>query len=572
MVLGRVLHAAGWALILQPWLAAPLLAGCPRQGAQVGTPEPAPPLTGLGVRQARGEGVEWLVRPLELGRSVPIASVQTTDGGELHAGVLQGLRLSAVALPEGVEVAALSATLSWPGGGMGGSSVLGASAFVLPAGAVDPAPSQINMVLHARLETAQGGAELELEGPVQWRLEFGSEETGRLDMLSDAASRVAVPLHVPSASTVGGGADPKVAPSASAPRGGGKLRAAAFAGGRRGDEFTMLAVLPRTGADAEPGTAGPARVARSVDGGRSWDIGPLRIAEREEPWRVPIEGPALLFDGRTATFRLLCRTALGESGAEGPGLVVLSSADGGRSWAAPVPMDVPRSGVDAGGKAHDLSGLAVAPSGGRGLAASSGEWLWPLEVVGPGVAQKRYVLLREARRGGTTLTTLGPRGLWAASFAELGDGAILASAASLRQASRELRLWREIDGAWRVPLRPPEPSLPCADGAAALMHVGRELFGAMDGRLVSANAAVRRKPPLRMSVRGSNDGGQRWPTDREVLLDDGKAVGGPGLAMADADSVGVVYRSSSGSVVFQSVPIGELVDPVAGVGSVTGGR
>jgi hypothetical protein len=94
----------------------------------------------------------------------------------------------------------------------------------------------------------------------------------------------------------------------------------------------------------------------------------------------------------------------------------------------------------------------------------------------------------------------------------------------------------------------------------------------MDGRLISANAAVRRKPPMRMSVRGSNDSGQRWPAHREVLLDDGKAVGAPGLAMADADSVGVVYRSSSGSVVFQSVPIEELVDPVAGIGSVTGGR
>jgi len=36
--------------------------------------------------------------------------------------------------------------------------------------------------------------------------------------------------------------------------------------------------------------------------------------------------------------------------------------------------------------------------------------------------------------------------------------------------------------------------------------------------------------------------------------------------------VGVIYRASTGSVVFQSVPIEELVDPVAEVGSVTGGR
>lgn len=565
MPLGRGPRAAGWALVPALWLALSTVGFCRQAVAEAEGPESFYVFSGFGASQVPAEGVEWLVRPLELGRSVPIATVNTADGGELQSRVLQGLRLSAVALPEGVEVAALSATLSYPGGGLGGSSPLGASTLVLPAGAVDPVPSRINMVLHARLEAAPDAAELDLEGPIQWRLELGSEETGRLDMLSDVVSRLAVSLH---------------APAGPAPRGGGKLRAAAFAGGRTGDEFVMLAVLPLTGPDAEPGAPGPARMARSEDGGRSWDIGALRIAGRDEPWRVPIEGPALLFDGPTATFRLLCRTAEtpgaseapGASGTGEPGLVVLSSADGGRTWAAPVPLDVPRVGVDAAGKEHDLSGLMVRSSGGRGLSASTGEWLWPLEVAGPAAAQKRYVMLREARRGGSSLTTLGPRGHSAASFVELGDGAILASAASLRQASRELRLWREIDGAWRAPLRPPQPSLPCADGAAALMHVGRELTGSMDGRLVSANAAVRRKPPMRMSVRGSNDGGQRWPADREVLLDDGKAVGAPGLAMADADSVGVVYRSSSGSVVFQSVPIDELVDPVAGIGSVTGGR
>lgn len=559
MPFGRGPRAAGWALVPALWLALST-AGLGRQ-AEVGAegPEPFFVFSGFGASQVPAEGVEWLVRPLELGRSVPIATVNTTDGSELQSRVLQGLRLSAAALPDGVKVAALSANLSFPGGGLGGSSALGAPTLVIPAGAVGSAPSRINMVLHARLEAAQDVAELDLEGPVQWRLELGSEETGRLDMLSDVACRLAVPLY---------------APATPAPRGGGKLRAAAFAGGRTGDKFVMLAVLPLTGADAEPGAPGPAGVARSEDGGRSWEIGELRIAEREEPWGLPIEGPALLFDGPTATFRLLCRTARtpGPSGTEEPGFVVLSSADGGRTWAAPASLDVPRVGVDAAGKEHDLSVLSVSSSGGRGLATSTGEWLWPLEVAGPVPAQRRYVLLREARGGGTSLTTLGPRGHSAASFVELGDGAILASAASLRQASRELRLWREIDGAWRAPLRPPEPSLPCADGAAALMHVGRELTGAMDGRLVSANAAVRRKPPTRMSVRGSNDGGHRWPPHREVLLDDGKAVGGPGLAMADADSVGVLYRASSGSVVFQSVPLADLVDPVAGVGSVTGGR
>ncbi len=574
MAFGPILRGAGLALLLAPCGSQAASAGCPQEGAEVIKSEaPAGPgvSSGPGAQRAAAasaEEVEWLVRPLELGRSVPIAYVNTVDGGELQSRVLQGLRLSAVALPEGVKVGAFSATSSQPGGGVGSSSAPGASALVLPAGAVDPATSRINMVLHARLEAAQDGAELDLEGPVQWRLELGSEETGRLDMLSDVAPRLAVPLHVP-AGVAGTGSDQLGAPSSPTPRGGGKLSAAALAGGRSGDEFVLLAVLPVGGVEGVMGAPAPAEVARSVDGGRTWEVGALRIVGREQPWQVPVEGPALLFDGRTGAFRLLC--GIPASGPDGAALVVLSSVDGGGTWAEPVPIEVPRMGTDAAGKEVDLSELEVLSSGGRGVAASNGEWLWPLGIKGPGVAT-RYALLREARRGGTSLCPLGPRGRSAASFAELGDGAVLVSAASLRRPSRELRIWREVDGAWRSPVRPPEPVLPCAGGAAAMLHVGRELTSAMDGRLISANAAVPRKPPARMSVRGSNDGGQRWPAHREVVLDGGKAVGGPGLAMADADSVGVIYRASSGSVVFQSVPIEELVDPIAGVGSVTGGR
>ncbi|MGB0332871.1 MAG: hypothetical protein ACPGPE_13765, partial [Planctomycetota bacterium] len=191
MPLGRGPRAAAWALVPALWLALST-AGLGRQ-AEAGAegPEPFHLLSGLGAGRVPAEGVEWLVRPLELGRSVPIATVNTTDGGELQSRVLQGLRLSAVALPEGVKVAALSVTLSSPSGGLGGRSTIGAPTLVLPAGAVDPVPPRINMVLHARLEAAPDAAELDLEGLIQWRLELGSEETGRLDMLSDVASRLA---------------------------------------------------------------------------------------------------------------------------------------------------------------------------------------------------------------------------------------------------------------------------------------------------------------------------------------------------------------------------------------------
>ena len=136
-------------------------------------------------------------------------------------------------------------------------------------------------MLTARLEAVEGAASVDLEGPIQWRLELGSEASGRLDMLSDVASRLAVPLIAPSTSATSSSA-------ASSPRGGGKLRAAAFAGGRTGEGFVMLAVIPR-GGGRQRGAPEPGLVARSAGGGRSWGWA-LRLAGREalgDPDRGP---------------------------------------------------------------------------------------------------------------------------------------------------------------------------------------------------------------------------------------------------------------------------------------------
>ena len=60
--------------------------------------------------------------------------------------------------------------------------------------------------------------------------------------------------------------------------------------------------------------------------------------------------------------------------------------------------------------------------------------------------------------------------------------------------------------------------------------------------------------------------------DEALLLDDGRAVGAPALGLVTRDAVGVLYRSSGGAVVFQRLPLDEVVDPVATFGQSFGGR
>ena len=501
--------------------------------------------------------VEWLTRPLPVGsdRTSPVARVviQAPEGGGRS---LDRVLFEPVALPDGVRVASLLGTFRWSGGGLGGGVPLDSRRLeiVLPP----EAAGEVEVELGVRLE-ADGA--FDLEGPVQWLLELTSAAGSTRRELSGAAGRAAALVFEPAVDGGAGAGGSKGADQArgaqetKGARGGGKLPPAAIAasGPAKGADDTrvLLAAFPAV----RP--RGELRIARSEDSGRTWQVGPPRwkASEGDAPGAVLTERPTLLWDPRERTFRLLLE------GPEGGGLAELVSADLGRTWSGPTPVSL----------TGEVAGEGLLPMGGRGVRTASGEVLWPVSRTGPDGAEA-YGLLRRGDDGVWRLGPTSPTGLTRACFVELGDDAVLASAASSRSAGRDLRLWRLRDDGWRAPLRTPDPSLPCAGGAAAMLHVGRGLFGLMDGRLVTANAAVRRKPPSRMVVRGSNDSGSSWPEGRAVLLDDGRAVGGPGLVLADEDSLGVLYRSSGGSLVFQSIPLPEVVDPVGGIGSVLGGR
>jgi len=93
---------------------------------------------------------------------------------------------------------------------------------------------------------------------------------------------------------------------------------------------------------------------------------------------------------------------------------------------------------------------------------------------------------------------------------------------------------------------------------ASLLHVGRELDGRPDGRLLFSNPAVPRAPRRSMTLRASADFGSTWPEERRVLLDEGRSAGYSCLTMIDAETVGILYESSRAHLAFQRVPLAEL--------------
>ena len=64
-----------------------------------------------------------------------------------------------------------------------------------------------------------------------------------------------------------------------------------------------------------------------------------------------------------------------------------------------------------------------------------------------------------------------------------------------------------------------------------------------------------------ITIQASLDQGKTWPEKHHVLLDEGKCKGYSSLVMVDGETVGIIYESSRANLVFQKVPLAEIVKP-----------
>lgn len=268
---------------------------------------------------------------------------------------------------------------------------------------------------------------------------------------------------------------------------------------------------------------------------------------------IPGLAPALLVERGQRAVRLYF-----QDGPAGP-IHYCTSADGGASWSAPESVAV--QGIEQG---------QLLLQAGRGLTVSTGGWLLPvLQELPDGV--KVPAVLTSRDRGATfTLSPHISRPMSTVSLVELGDGAVLADCGQPARGRRYLESTRDLGSEWTDALGRRRPLLPCSGRPGALIHIGRELAGSADWRLLFMNPATSDRRPSRMTIRGSNDNGDNWLEKARLLVDEGRGCGAPGLAMVSGDHVVVAYRSSRGELVAQWIEDEAVVGPVMSLFDVFG--
>jgi len=304
-------------------------------------------------------------------------------------------------------------------------------------------------------------------------------------------------------------------------------------------------------------------MSRSTDGGRSWE--PMKVimdmgdADR---WRGDgIGDPAVLVDrnsGDVLVAAVWCHGDRGWNGS-GPGLepeetgqlMVARSRDDGRSWSKP-------RNLTRMLKRPEWSFLLQGP--GRGITMGDGTLVFPAQFqLPPEERRLPCSTVIWSRDGGETWSIgTGIRtDTTESAVVELADGVLMLNARDNRGGSRSVYVSDDLGESWEEhPTSRSALTEPVC--MASLLHVGRELDGRPDGRLLFSNPAVPRAPRRSMTLRASADFGSTWPEERRVLLDEGRSAGYSCLTMIDAETVGILYESSRAHLAFQRVPLAEL--------------
>jgi len=301
-------------------------------------------------------------------------------------------------------------------------------------------------------------------------------------------------------------------------------------------------------------------MSRSTDGGRSWE--PMRVimdCGDDPAFRYDGVGdPAVLVDRDTGTIWVMATWSHGDRSwnGSGPGLkpeetgqLLLSrSDDDGLSWSPPI-------NITEQAKEPTWSFLLQGP--GRGITMSDGTLVFPGDVRRSPVDGKvpsATVIYSRDHGDSWQVGSLPRPDTTESAVVELGDGELMLNMRDNRGGSRAVMVSDDLGASWSD--HPSTRSLlPEPVCMASLIHVGRELDGRADGRLLFSNPSVDRAPRRRMTVQLSSDSGASWPVGQRLLIDEGASAGYSCLTMIDEDTVGILYESSRAHLAFQRLPL-----------------
>jgi acetyl esterase/lipase len=312
-------------------------------------------------------------------------------------------------------------------------------------------------------------------------------------------------------------------------------------------------------------------LSRSTDGGRTWE--PLRvIMDMGEYGGLPQEqngcsDPGIIVDQQTGVIFCFALWMNGKPGkhqwvddGSEPGFeigksaqfMMVRSTDDGLTWSKPENLTR---------ELKQESWWLLAPSPQSGFTLLDGTLVMPVEGRTGRGRLETFATIMISRDHGETWTVGRPgySGGNECQAALLGDGSIMLNIRNDHERFRAVVVTSDLGQTWNSHVTSRNTLIePNCNGS--LLRVDYEQAGENKHLLMFANPHTQ-KGRTHHTIQISFDDGNTWPDSHHLLLDEGRGAGYPSLTRVDNDHVGIVYEGSQSHLVFEKIPLVELLEP-----------
>lgn len=301
-------------------------------------------------------------------------------------------------------------------------------------------------------------------------------------------------------------------------------------------------------------------LSRSVDGGNSWE--PMKVIMNMGQWgglpedQNGIGDPAILVDHETGHIWVAALWAHGKPGkmiwnSSEPGmepketgqLMLVKSEDDGLTWSDPINI----TEQTKNSKWHLFFN-----GPGKGITMKDGTLVFPAQYKDED-QMPHSTIIYSKDKGETWHTGTGAKSnTTEAQVVELPNGSLMLNMRDNRGGSRSISVTEDLGKTWAEH----STSRGALIEPVCMASIIDNPF--QDNMFLFSNPADE-MARMNMTIKVSNDNGQTWPENLQLLLDEGRGWGYSCLTMINEKEVGILYESSVANITFQIIPLADII-------------
>ncbi len=306
-------------------------------------------------------------------------------------------------------------------------------------------------------------------------------------------------------------------------------------------------------------------LSRSTDKGQTWE--PMRVAMTfGEDGGLPqaqngVGDPSILVDEKTNTVWVIAAWTHGMGNQRAwwssfPGmdkertaqLMLVKSEDDGKTWSKPINITP---------EVKDPSWYFLLQGPGRGITMQDGTLVFPIQFIDSTRIPHAGIMYSKDRGNSWHLHQPARSNTTESQVAEVEPGVLMLNMRDNRGGSRAVSVTTDLGKTWTE--HPSNRSaLPEPVCMASLLQVPAAENSLGKDVLLFSNPNTT-KGRNHITVKASLDGGLTWPSEYQIVLDEGEGWGYSCLTMIDRETIGILYESSVAHMTFQTIRLTDLV-------------